>query len=481
MAQTTDLLKRTGGKTFCQILGRDITAPSCLEMQGHEGCFGCAAPTRLCELCSKRTVDVPAVGMCSRCLIGQLQQEVAPRKPKTGELTRVSCQLLKRQISGQMCLATQGQEGCRNCPAPTRICENCERHPIRFKEYGLCLACSVEEYGNGWDRSATEKVAAEVAVHVPESEATQSPKPTRKLEDMVVVALLNRRVHPAEEFDSQVGEQPVVKDATPEVPATPVERNGNGPTLVRTSATRVGDRDYKVTVRVNPFGGGGGSMSPGQPAETVNPAVEFERLVRKAKKVVIEKRRASVGLVRSELGVTWSIAREIIEQLEKDGVVGPDRPKTSRQVLILPQEERIKPTPEKPGRMDETEALAERAKQLIIKHRDASYDFLQRELGTGTNTTYQIMQILERQGVVSSGKRGQLRRILVGSFATLPHRKKPGTRRPKTPPEAKFAILEELARFFGPRSDTSRKLREISADLEELYRIKDSLRRLGQE
>lgn len=135
---------------FCQIVGRMISAQNCLETQGQPACFGCAAPTRMCELCRKNSVDVPAVGMCSQCLNQEIH-EGGP--PIPNEKVSVECQIAKNNIAVTMCLAMQGQEGCRNCPAPSRLCEKCHARSSRFPQYGLCLVCSVIIYGEGWQPS----------------------------------------------------------------------------------------------------------------------------------------------------------------------------------------------------------------------------------------------------------------------------------------------------------------------------------------
>lgn len=136
---------------FCQIYGRDISESQCLDLQGGHECFGCAATTRLCEQCKTRHVDVPAVGMCGPCVIFELQSDKMRKTPSPDESTAVQCQIVKRKIGVAMCLATQGDEGCKGCPAPSRLCEKCKKRPSRFPRYGLCFTCSLKEYGEGWD------------------------------------------------------------------------------------------------------------------------------------------------------------------------------------------------------------------------------------------------------------------------------------------------------------------------------------------
>lgn len=167
---------------FCQLINRDISGAQCLDMQGEPGCFGCASTSRRCEVCSLRRVDVPAVGMCSRCIVAELEKEKHSPAPNANDKGTVSCQITKREIRVAMCFATQGDEQCRGCSARSRLCEKCKQHPCRFPRYGLCLACSVEEYGDGWnpsdvstetnpepptieswDRGTLEKIATEVS------------------------------------------------------------------------------------------------------------------------------------------------------------------------------------------------------------------------------------------------------------------------------------------------------------------------------
>lgn len=173
---------------FCQLVGRDIPATQCLEMQGQEGCFGCAAPTRLCEDCKAVPVDVPAVGLCSKCLVLQLRREEIDKFFEKPPESLVQCQIIKGEIRVEMCLATQDQEGCKNCPAPSRLCEKCKERPCRIPQYGLCLHCSVEEFGEGWNfdeaaalpevkTTALNDVApADVEAQPPADQPTTSPE-----------------------------------------------------------------------------------------------------------------------------------------------------------------------------------------------------------------------------------------------------------------------------------------------------------------
>ena len=44
----------TGAMPYCQIAKSRISAQTCAETQGQDGCFGCAAETRKCEYCKEK-------------------------------------------------------------------------------------------------------------------------------------------------------------------------------------------------------------------------------------------------------------------------------------------------------------------------------------------------------------------------------------------------------------------------------------------
>jgi len=145
-----ELLIGSESSPFCQIAGSDISVRACLETQGQPKCFGCAATTRLCEECKQEVVAVPAVGLGSICLTTQLERD-HEEKPECPTGIQVNCQLLKKKIRAEMCVATQGQAGCKGCAVPSRLCEKCHISPCRFPQYGFCLTCTVAEYGDGWE------------------------------------------------------------------------------------------------------------------------------------------------------------------------------------------------------------------------------------------------------------------------------------------------------------------------------------------
>lgn len=148
----TDISIRGAGETtvFCQITGREIGRESCSRTQGQAGCFGCGAPTRICEECHRNFVVVAATGTCSECTAIKLRDESQTTR-RQSRSDKVKCQILKRSIDWKMCKGLQGQEDCRGCPSPYRTCESCKKMPVKFPLYGLCFGCTVRELGEGWE------------------------------------------------------------------------------------------------------------------------------------------------------------------------------------------------------------------------------------------------------------------------------------------------------------------------------------------
>lgn len=59
-------------KVDCQMMKRSISGSMCRSVQGQEGCRGCAAQSRICEVCETRPVRFPQYGMCFTCSVKEL-------------------------------------------------------------------------------------------------------------------------------------------------------------------------------------------------------------------------------------------------------------------------------------------------------------------------------------------------------------------------------------------------------------------------
>lgn len=134
---------------FCFLAKKNISARHCLSIQSPRQCFGCASPFRLCHACRAQPVAFPEVDYCPWCLPKELDREKNQTIPEFPVHTKVSCLLVKKKISVATCRKIQSQ-ACGVCPAPTRICLKCKKKPIRYLDYGLCLACTVENFKPDW-------------------------------------------------------------------------------------------------------------------------------------------------------------------------------------------------------------------------------------------------------------------------------------------------------------------------------------------
>lgn len=176
----TDILLKDAGESFvfCQITGREIGPESCSRTQGQAGCFGCAAPTRICEECHKNFVVVAATGTCSECTARLMKDEESTARAKPRLANTVKCQSLKRSITGTMCRGLQGQEACRGCASPFRNCESCKKMPARFPLYGLCFGCTVRELSEEWEPGMPDRLVA-----IPHLQVVTNPAPTDIVEE----------------------------------------------------------------------------------------------------------------------------------------------------------------------------------------------------------------------------------------------------------------------------------------------------------
>lgn len=140
---------------FCQITRRSITTEVCVKLQhGHDpaACFGCGACSRLCMVCRIRKPVNPEIGLCTACIANQLQteQDFSLRPFKKSCTGMVYCQIVKKDISAATCFVTQGDEGCNQCPSLFRLCEQCKKQKAFYPQYGLCLTCALEKYAPVW-------------------------------------------------------------------------------------------------------------------------------------------------------------------------------------------------------------------------------------------------------------------------------------------------------------------------------------------
>lgn len=61
--------------------------------------------------------------------------------------------------------------------------------------------------------------------------------------------------------------------------------------------------------------------------------VNFVEIYRKAKEIVTQNNKASASLLQRELHIGYALAARLLDQLEKDGMIGPASGAEPRRVL----------------------------------------------------------------------------------------------------------------------------------------------------
>lgn len=488
-------------RTYCQIVGRDITAPACLSKQGEEGCFGCSAPTRLCEVCKRRPVDVSAVGMCSHCLTSRLKSEQSMGKPRPERLRRVQCQIAKTEISATMCYATQGQEGCRNCAAVTRICENCKERPVRFHQYGLCLTCSVEEFGGGWKplgNVQAEAAVVELPIVAPEPRAAGPVQPTngavkqRTRKDLAFIGIRWAKDDAPAEAQSALSlgqsslPEPAPADAFP-VSTVPVLQFESGTKIIAevefeelvrrgqelVSSGIVGPLSTESTAEVHEGYDQEGSPKNYRDEETVVRGGEDMGTTRAG--AIVAGRGGNIGSANQastcqkcdkpawfkQIGMCRSHGTQYYRQQKKRILKGG-------RIRKLPAE-------------GELQKLCGHAKDVIIKNRQASNSFLMKKLGIEFYTAQEVLRRLEADGVIGPGNGPRPREVMVDKNGKGNPMAGIDKAIPRYSLPQKIKVLKEFKKFFGEENVTSGVIRSIMEDLDNYRHLKETLRKLGKD
>ena len=345
-------------KVYCQIVSRDVTAHTCHMTQGQEGCFGCASRHRLCERCKKKIVTIPAIGLCSTCAATARAAELALPPLQVDQKVQVHCQINKFKISGAMCLAQQGDRGCARCPAPTRKCEMCKERAVRFPRYGLCLTCTIKKFGEEVSFIAPAIVRPPVLT-----------SPTLVTQEEPVRSTPNAlEVHPEQ---------------------TPVE--------VTAAHAETGTRETS------------GVSTEGEDMEKQ----KFDDLVARARRLVIKTQKASAGILCEKLRMSMSIAKKVMDELSKQGVIAPNGINRYRKVLMSKDS-----VPARPKNRASSSSLEARVQEALpaarahILKRGEAHTRILKELHIGGDVIAEILRRLEDEGFISKRERNAPRKIL---------------------------------------------------------------------
>ena len=126
-----------------------------------------------------------------------------------------------------------------------------------------------------------------------------------------------------------------------------------------------------------------------------------------AKRLVVQQQKATIVMLQRELQVSNLRAGRIIDQLEKDGVIGAARGSQPRKVLI-PNYDWMYSNP--------TLEEVLQATKLVVASQFASTSLIQRKLQMGYNRSGKIIDRLEEAGVVGPYQSNSVRDVLVNSL-----------------------------------------------------------------
>ncbi len=126
-----------------------------------------------------------------------------------------------------------------------------------------------------------------------------------------------------------------------------------------------------------------------------------------AKRLVIQQQKATIVMLQREFQVSNLRAGRIIDQLEKDGVIGAARGSQPRKVLI-PNYDWMYSNP--------TLEEVLQATKLVVASQFASTSLIQRKLQIGYNRSGKIIDRLEEAGVVGPYQSNSVRDVLVNSL-----------------------------------------------------------------
>ncbi len=279
---------------FCQIVGQDISTNQCLNLQGKPECFGCAAPSRLCQHCHVNFLAFAEIDLCEDCLEKELASAARQEIPNFPSDTQVSCPLVKRAIGVVTCRSMQGP-ACGNCDAPSRICSDCCAKPVRYPEYGLCLSCTFKTYAP--ETLSTNDQAIDQSINQEQEET--SPAGGENMGTTITVPRPDKIA---------AGTEKIGDDLCIECHKRPVFVKSRK--LCSTCSSDFYQKRREAS----------GSTGPSHRGRQTRPLAE---LLPQARELILANGFASGNLLESGLKIGGKTAQGLLMLLEKEGVVGP--------------------------------------------------------------------------------------------------------------------------------------------------------------
>lgn len=278
---------------YCQITKGKVSAKTCAETQGQDECFGCAAETRKCEYCKEVMVEIPAVGLCNVCIKLLMESEME-KEPRQDSL-------------------------------PEKLaCIKCHINPIRFREYKMCLRCSVEEYGR--DLSAEDLKNNPIKDDKPGKRVLSFSKKTTKkaislLPEARKLVIKSGNASANFIFKNLKG----ISYVTAEKLLQLLEEEG----MIAPSSSRYGRR--KVIASFS-----SGNIAIKKQKRRISDEVKQKAiaLLPKAKELILEHRNASHKILRSHLKIGHNVANLILAKLEAEKFIGPYYGKRESRAIL---------------------------------------------------------------------------------------------------------------------------------------------------
>lgn len=126
-----------------------------------------------------------------------------------------------------------------------------------------------------------------------------------------------------------------------------------------------------------------------------------------ARTAVIAAGKASASHIQRKLGIGYSRAVNLMDTLEKRGVIGPENGSKPREILITDAD--IKPITDD----CENDDKYEEAREAVISAGEASTPYLQRKLGIGYSRAAHLMDMLEEKEIIGPANGSEPRDVLV--------------------------------------------------------------------
>jgi DNA segregation ATPase FtsK/SpoIIIE-like protein len=140
--------------------------------------------------------------------------------------------------------------------------------------------------------------------------------------------------------------------------------------------------------------------------ENMPEGLTADELYAVARTVVIAAGKASTSYIQRKLDVGYSRAINLMETLEKRGVIGPANGSKPREILITDAD--ITPITDD----CENDDMYEDAREAVVSAGKASASYIQRKLGVGYSRAAKLMDMLEERGVIGPANSSELRTVI---------------------------------------------------------------------